>query len=87
METKCNCKETMRLLRAFDFAILETALFLNAHPDHEEALAYYCELREKYDKLYAEYTENCGPLTIHTNDNKSSWDWVKTPWPWELDAD
>lgn len=87
MECKKNCKDTMQKLRAVDFALVETALFLDGYPDNAEALAYYHELKKKREELYKAYTTSCGPLTIFTNESDSSWSWAKTPWPWELDAD
>ncbi len=87
MNVTYNCKEKMCLLRALDFAIYETALFLDAYPDNKEALSYYHELKTRYEKLFREYERNCGPLTIYTNESHSSWDWTKTPFPWELNAD
>ncbi len=87
MEHTFNCRETMRLLRALDFAMVETALFLDAYPENSEALGYYHEIKKRFEKVKKEYEYNCGPLTIYSNECESSWDWTKTPFPWELCAD
>ncbi len=87
MEQTFNCKETMRLLRALDFAIVETALFLDAYPENAEALEYYHEIKKRYEKTFSDYERYCGPLTIYSNECETSWDWTKTPFPWELSAD
>ncbi|MBR5479972.1 MAG: spore coat protein CotJB [Clostridia bacterium] len=72
-------------LKALDFAIIETGLYLNTHPNDAKALAYFNKLtKERKDSLDV-YHKNCGPLTIFDGDAKSSWDWVKTPWPWEME--
>ncbi len=82
-----NCRERMNLLRMLDFAIVETALFLDAYPDNAEALAYYHELKMRYKAAYKEYETTCGPLTIYSNESKTTWELASAPLPWELSSD
>lgn len=81
-----SCREQMNTLRALDFAIQETALYLDAYPQHLEALEYYHALIAQREKVAAAYESSCGPLTIYGNRSRKSWDWVNGPWPWEADA-
>ena len=81
-----NCHQMREKLRAINFAIQETVLYLDAYPCHPEALAYYHALIEEREKLLACYQKNCGPMTMYGNTSRDSWDWVKGPWPWEPDA-
>lgn len=81
-----NCKALMEQIRALDFAIVETALYLNAYPENCEALAYYHELTDKREVLAHSYEQHCGPLTIGGNKSVNTWDWTHGPWPWECDA-
>ncbi len=74
------------MLRALDFAIQETALYLDAYPNHPQALEYYHALIAQREKTAAAYESSCGPLTIYGNRNPKAWDWVSGPWPWEMDA-
>lgn len=89
MNNTCDsrCKKLMQQLREVDFSLVETVLFLDAYPDHPQALEYYCHLVDERKKLAEEYESSCGPLTASGNVSHTSWDWVKTPWPWEADAD
>ncbi|MBR2722109.1 MAG: spore coat protein CotJB [Clostridia bacterium] len=83
----CNaCRDSLALLRALDFSIQETVLYLDAYPDCQEALAYYHKLVCERDALMSSYQEQCGPLSIYGNRSKTSWDWVNGPWPWEIEA-
>lgn len=44
------------------------------------------EYRKKYEELKAQYEASYGPL----NENRSKtsrWDWVTSPWPWEIEED
>ena len=36
------------------FALLETALFLDTHPDNREALEYYCQIKHRYAQAVEE---------------------------------
>ena len=82
-----NCEERADILRALDFAIQETVLYLDAYPEDREALEYYHTLVEQRKQVANAYEEKCGPLTIYGNRSFNSWDWTVMPWPWELDAD
>lgn len=88
MNKSCpRCKQLMQQLREVDFCLVETVLYLDAYPDHPQALEYYHRLVEERAKLTEQYESSCGPLTVCGNASRSCWDWVKTPWPWEADAD
>ena len=80
--SKCTL---LNKLRALDFAIIEAALFLDSHPTDKKALAYYKKMSEQRNMLRKQYTELYGPLTIFENTSDTDWDWVKGPWPWELE--
>ncbi len=81
-----NCHSAMADLRALDFAIQETVLYLDAYPECREALEYYHALVAQRAAVADAYERTCGPTTIYGNRSRTSWDWVKAPWPWELDA-
>lgn len=81
-----SAEKLLSLLRETDFALVETVLYLDAYPDHGNALKYYHNLCEKRKLLAALYEKKCGPLTVGGNESRTSWDWVKTPFPWESEA-
>ncbi|MBQ7335805.1 MAG: spore coat protein CotJB [Clostridia bacterium] len=81
-----SCCNQLEMIRALDFAIQETVLYLDAYPHHEEALRYYHSLIAQRESAIAAYEQQCGPLTMYGNRSTTSWDWVKAPWPWESDA-
>ena len=78
-------KSLLNELRALDFALLETGLYLNAY-DCDEAKAYFCSLKEAREQLAAEYESNHGPLVMANGIQNGNWCWVKGPWPWESEA-
>ena len=81
-----DCDAKRDALRALDFAIWETALYLDAYPDNRRALDYYHRLCAEREQVMAAYEKNCGPLSLFGNVSRNSWDWVRGPWPWEPDA-
>ncbi|MBQ8214586.1 MAG: spore coat protein CotJB [Clostridia bacterium] len=81
-----NCRDKMKMLRALDFAIQETVLYLDAYPDNQQALDYYHQLIEQRKEVMEEYEKACGPINMYGNKSHTSWDWVNNPWPWEHDA-
>lgn len=67
------------------FAVNEMNLYLDTHPEDEEALAFFREkLRQRLEALET-YAKCYGPLTIDTADDTASrsFEWVQQPWPWE----
>ena len=83
--TTQNKSELMKTLSQAEFAVIETALFLDSHPEDKKALSYYNSMIEERDKLRAQYVQLYGPLTIYDNNDNSNWAWIKGPWPWELE--
>ena len=73
----------LQKLQEVDFAIYETALYLDAYPDSQDALNHYHALLKTRRELSAAYEAANKPLTIFGNESKTSWDWTKTPMPWE----
>lgn len=76
----------MRRIRAVDFAIQETVLYLDAYPCDRKALEYYHKLTETREELVAAYQNGYGPLTNCGNESATEWNWICSPWPWEYDA-
>lgn len=76
----------MRKIRELDFAIQETAMYLDAYPDSKAALDYYTVMRKMREAAVEEYEKKHGPLTIFGNMSNKSWQWTEKPWPWEPEA-
>ena len=76
----------MKKLRMLDFAIQESALYLDAYPDNAPALEYYDSIRSRREEVLEEYEKKYGPVTIFGNRSTDSWQWTNEPWPWEAEA-
>ncbi|MBE6662551.1 MAG: spore coat protein CotJB [Ruminococcaceae bacterium] len=86
MPMKNEQKKLLDSIREADFVLVETVLYLDAYPDCQEALAYYHKWCERRESLVREYEKCYGPLTAMGNMSKTSWDWTKSPAPWEYEA-
>ena len=76
----------LQMIQAQDFAIYEAALYLDAHPNCKRALDFYHKCLDSSKAMKKEFEEKYGPLTIYGNNDKSTWRWVETPWPWEREV-
>lgn len=68
------------------FVLVETMLYLDTHPDDLEALAYYSEMKEKYENVRKQYNKLVGPLEFTDCSSEKYWTWVATPMPWEMEG-
>lgn len=78
--------EKQRLLakvRKYGFALDEARLFLDSHPDSNEAVRYYEKNLKLYENAVAEYEKNYAPITCSGAVKNGKWAWNTTPWPWE----
>lgn len=69
-------------VQMYYFAMIDSALFLNSHPDDSAALQYFHKMHHAYDDAKAAYEKHFGPLTI-TGTSEKRWNWIGSPWPWE----
>lgn len=74
-------KELMHHIQVCDFILTETALYLDGHPDDQEALAYYHKHRDMREEYIKQYEEMFGPFTIAGVTSKEKWTWSTTPMP------
>lgn len=88
----CGCdgdhgSRLMDQIRAVDFALYETVLYLDVYPHSCDALETYHKLKAQSEALHKEYETTHAPITAFGNHSTASWDWMSKPFPWEYDAD
>lgn len=67
--------------QALSFAAWELRLYLDTHPDDEQALGLFGQLCQNMNA--PSYACTFAPCAGHC---ASQWRWVDDPWPWELAA-
>ncbi len=85
MNNKPCRNDLLQWINVVSFAVDDVKLFLDTHPNDENALAYFREYSKLRNQALKEYARHFGPLTIDTaaescNDN---WNWIHEPWPWQ----
>ena len=75
-----NKEKLLRRLSSLGFSMHEYRLFLDTHPENEEALALFNETKKKHDAVCKEFEEQFGPLTLN---GLNSDEWLENPWPWD----
>ena len=79
-----NRQALYRNIQELQFACIDLNLFLDTHPDCEQAVSDYNNITMELNKLKKLYEMNFGPLTNYgTSPSKCPWQWIDEPWPWE----
>ena len=67
-----------------EFVCVELNLYLNTHPDDEEARADYYTYSVKLRNLIEDYEEAYGPLKNFGHSPTMTGCWARSKWPWEV---
>ena len=81
-------EELLKKLSELDFMAVDLALFLNTHPNHQEAIQTYNQIITAADAVRMKYEEAFGPLCSFRSyaADTENWQWKDAPWPWQKDA-
>lgn len=74
-------------LYSLAFALTETSLYLDGHPNCKKALEYYKKAKAMYEEELEKYESEHGPISTMSDNviDNGSWQWIDTPWPWQND--
>lgn len=72
-----------RRLAAADFALYETVLYLDGHPNDRKALEYLRTKRREADELRKQYESKYGGVSAASACADGRWGWVEGSWPWQ----
>lgn len=80
-----NCRQLKCMIDQISFAMDDTRLFLDTHPDCKEALDYYKKMKKMRKEAIDEYKKHCGAMLAYEaeEDDCGTWNWVNGPLPWE----
>lgn len=74
-------------LQSLCFAVVELGMYLDTHPDDQEAFELFKKYGELYKKAVEVYEKENGPLTQQAAAMGDKYLWIKGPWPWEATKD
>ncbi|MCD7947930.1 MAG: spore coat protein CotJB [Oscillospiraceae bacterium] len=69
-------------LQALEFVLAELSLYLDTHPDDEEAFSLFQQYADMEREGRQRYEAAFGPLTKGSAGNFSTYRWLEDPWPW-----
>ena len=83
MNIPMNEAQLLQWLNEVSFVVTDVALYLDTHPEDEEAMNYFNHYAEMRRKALQAYENHYGPLTIDTAMPSGTWCWATQKWPWE----
>ena len=82
-QKRMNQKELYEWIMMLGFCAVDMKLYLDTHPDDEEALNYFNQCNTLYNAAKQSYQEQFGLLNAFSEQERFSWDWNTAPMPWE----
>ena len=82
-QKRMNQKELYEWIMMLGFCAVDMMLYLDTHPDDEEALNYFNQCNALYNAAKQSYQEQFGLLNAFSEQERFSWDWNTAPMPWE----
>ena len=67
-----------------EFVVLELGIYLDTHPEDEEAFQLYRQYVAMERSAKAAYEDANGPLMKDSTANYESYRWLRDPWPWNF---
>ena len=72
-------------LQALEFVMLELGLYLDTHPDDNEAFELFRQYTAMEKAARAADESKYGPLMLGSADSGDSYRWLDGPWPWNYE--
>lgn len=81
-----NKTDLLKQIQKYNFAAYDMLLYLDTHADDKKAFEIFKTLVSKTKELKNEYESTFGPLSPMSAAKSDSFNWLKSPWPWEKEA-
>ncbi|MCV9887748.1 spore coat protein CotJB [Metabacillus halosaccharovorans] len=77
--------EDLEEIQAIDFVLVELTLYLDTHPDDQQAMVQFNKCAQYAKQLKMNFETKYGPLQQYGNSyTDANWSWGTTPWPWQI---
>lgn len=74
----------LKRLTVLDFLAVDLQLYLDSHPDDENAITKYNSVVDEADGLREQYENLYGPLfSFRSFSKRDEFNWIDCPWTWE----
>ncbi|MDE3839997.1 spore coat protein CotJB [Bacillus methanolicus] len=72
-------------IQAIDFVLVELTLYLDTHPDDDQAKQQFNQYAKYSKQLKRAFESKFGPLQQYGNSyTDANWSWGTAPWPWQI---
>lgn len=78
-------QEMLLDVQKLQFVTLDTALYLDTHPNDPVALYRHKMYTEQLKQVKDAYEMQYGPMTIFGHEYGDNWRYINSPWPWECE--
>ncbi|BFH67899.1 MAG: spore coat protein CotJB [Paenibacillus dendritiformis] len=76
--------DSLLQLQEIDFVLIELNLYLDTHPEDNQAIQQFNHYVHERMKVARQFQEKFGPLQAAGFYSKCPWSWIDTPWPWQV---
>lgn len=76
--------EWLQELQTMDFSLYEMTLYLDTHPYDRAVMEQYNQLAQNRKQFAEQFEEYYGPLLHGKSFSRLPWQWVESPWPWQV---
>ena len=78
-----DAAQILQVLDQASFAMDDVLLYLDTHPEDQEALSYYHYVVGLRDEAMDAWQRQYGPLMVDAVQSTDRWTWITEKWPWE----
>lgn len=77
--------DSLTELQALEFVVLELGLYLDTHPDDEEAFSLFRQYVAMEKAAKTAFESKYGPLFQSSTAANDNYRWLEGPWPWSYE--
>lgn len=82
-----NKEKSARKMMMYSFVLDDLILYLDSHPNDQQAMRAFRRYQDMYKKALAEYEAMYGPIEAKNAPESSDWVWSTTNFPWDNEGE
>lgn len=78
--------DLLRKIQELSFIAIELTLYLDTHPEDQNALVHYNTVSQQLNALKQAYEQQHGPFIAYGfTPSAYPWQYINEPWPWQIE--
>ena len=82
-DNSMSCEQMLTKISELEFTLTDLNLYLDTHPNNQEALDMFTKLSASLKSLKYDYAQRCRALCVNDVPNTAPFQWASTKWPWQ----